>query len=248
MHSLNKRVVVIVGGCILALALSAPPTTWGGQWDKLTHFSLNQSFEVPGMTLAPNTKYVMRLHDIASERNVVQVLTDDEQKLLTQFMAIPDYKLDPVDKTEFSFYETAPGFPKAIRTWFYPGSANGLEFIYPKEQLAVIASHRVAPATVQTASVITSEELPELKTEEPEVQLSKPSEPEVVPEQPAIAESQPVEEQPTQIAQNENQAPVSESRNNEELPRTAGELPSIGLIGILCLGFGLGLRVLSARS
>jgi hypothetical protein len=62
-----------------------------------------------------------------------------------------------------------------------------------------------------------------LKSEEPEVQREKPAEPET----PAVTE---------------------ESNNNEELPRTAGELPLIALIGALCLGAGLGLKVLSAKS
>jgi len=46
-------------------------------------------------------------------------------------------------------------------------------------------------------------------------------------------------------------APVpapTEEQPKRELLRTAGELPLIALIGALCLGAGLGLRVLSARS
>jgi hypothetical protein len=34
----------------------------------------------------------------------------------------------------------------------------------------------------------------------------------------------------------------------KELPRTAGELPLIGLIGVLCFGGGVGIRVLSSKS
>lgn len=63
-----------------------------------------------------------------------------------------------------------------------------------------------------------------LKSEESEVQLEKPA---AEPETPAVTEA---------------------SNNKEELPRTAGELPLIALIGALCLGAGLGLKVLSAKS
>jgi hypothetical protein len=34
----------------------------------------------------------------------------------------------------------------------------------------------------------------------------------------------------------------------EELPRTAGELPLLGLLGLVCLGAGLAARTASARS
>jgi hypothetical protein len=74
-------------------------------------------------------------------------------------------------------------------------------------------------------------------------------------------EQENVEQQPAdQIAQNEvktpepevqqQQAPAEAVAQNEtpnELPRTAGELPLIALIGIACLGAGLGMRVLSRQ-
>jgi hypothetical protein len=46
----------------------------------------------------------------------------------------------------------------------------------------------------------------------------------------------------------EQQSRTDTTRQPEQLPETAGELPLLGLIGILCLGVGLGLKVLSARS
>ncbi len=58
------------------------------------------------MTLQPNTRYVIRLMDSPSNRNVVQVLNEDETKLLTMFMAISDERLEPADKTVFTFIET----------------------------------------------------------------------------------------------------------------------------------------------
>jgi hypothetical protein len=215
----------------------------------------------------------MKLHDLYMNRNVVQVFTDDEKQMLAQFLAINDERLEPVDKTTFTFIETQPGYPKPIRSWFYPGRNIGLEFVYPKEQALEIARHAREPilttetavnlhdlgsvtitaqepitgdfgttATAQntvtgpseetvqqpaqeeeTPAIAQNEGEQELKSE-PEVERAKPSEPE---------ETYSEEQAPTQTA---------------ELPKTAGELPLVGLIGMLCLGVGLGLKVLSARS
>jgi hypothetical protein len=40
----------------------------------------------------------------------------------------------------------------------------------------------------------------------------------------------------------------SQKEEPRELPRTAGELPLIALIGVFCLGAGLGMKVLSSKS
>ena len=134
MRPLFKGPAICLGFLMLALVFVAPPATHADEWNLMTRFTVNHPFEIPGMTLQPNTPYVIRLHDSPSTRNVVQVLNDDETKMLTMFMAVSDERLEPADKTVFSFIETEPGYPLPIKEWFYPGRLNGLEFIYPKEQ------------------------------------------------------------------------------------------------------------------
>ena len=51
---------------------------------------------------------------------------------MTTILAIPNYRLQPTGKTVFTFWETPPGQPKALRAWFYPGDNFGQEFAYPK--------------------------------------------------------------------------------------------------------------------
>jgi hypothetical protein len=287
MHFASKSVAVFISGLILALIVLAPPAAQASETDRLTHFMVNQKFEVPGKVLEPNTRYVIKLHDLYQNRNVVQILTDDEQTMLTQFLAINDERAEPEDKTVFTFIETQPGYPKPIRSWFYPGRTIGLEFVYPKEQAMEIARHAKEPilttetavnlhdlsgvevvamepitgdfGTTATASNVPAETGPAeeqlditpereqsgdiAQNEEQEfkgdleTERSKPSEPEIA--EPSLSE-EPVSEEPV------SEAPVSEAP--AELPATAGELPLVGLIGMLCLGVGLGLRVLSAKS
>ena len=277
MHIATKSVAVLVTGLMVALFLLAPPAGQASETDRLTHFMVNQSFEVPGKVLQPNTRYVMKLHDLFQNRNVVQVFTDDEKQMLTQFIAINSERLEPVNKTTFTFIETQPGYPKPIREWFYPGRNIGLEFVYPKEQALEIAKHALQPVlTTETAInlhdlgsvMITAQEPiqgdfgttataqntgPSVVQEEQKVEEQKQAE--VIPpaeEQTQIAQEQPVTPAPEpevqQPAAPEN-APVQTAENQpQELPKTAGELPLVGLLGMICIGLGIGLKKVSARS
>jgi len=56
MHSYPKRVAVLFGGLLIALAFVAAPATHADEWDRMTRFSINQPFQVPNATLEPNTK------------------------------------------------------------------------------------------------------------------------------------------------------------------------------------------------
>jgi len=246
MHIASKRAAIFVTGLVLVLYLVAPPAAQTSETDRLTHFMVNQSFEVPGKVLQPNTRYVMKLHDLYKNRNVVQVFTDDEKQMLAQFLAINSERRDPVNETTFTFFETQPGYPKPIREWFYPGRNIGLEFIYPKEQALEIAKHMQpvpAPETAvtQEAAVIPPAEEPTQIAQNEIPQEIPKTEPEVEPVKPAETQPSLSEESPTTTEQTVANQP-------EELPRTAGELPLVGLLGMLCLGLGLGLKRVSVKS
>jgi hypothetical protein len=255
MRVLHKGAAVIIGCLILTLAFIAPPVMRGDEWNLATKFSIDHPFQVPGMVLQPNTRYVIRLHDSPSNRTVVQIYDEDQQHMLTMFMGISDERLEPVDHTVFTFVETQPGYPVPVKEWFYPGRLHGLEFIYPKDQALEIARHGRESVLTESAANIT-------KSESTAVFEEKPVEPEPLPE--AKAEPQPevqLEPEPAapeQIAQNEppvqpqvqeeQPAPAPSVTEEKELPATAGELPLIALAGLMCLGAGVGLRVISSKS
>jgi hypothetical protein len=46
----------------------------------------------------------------------------------------------------------------------------------------------------------------------------------------------------------QRQKPTEQNTQTRELPQTAGELPLIALIGLLCLGAGLGLKAIRSNS
>ena len=279
MYSMTKNAAIFIGCFVLALVLFTPAILHGDEWNRKTRFMVNQTTEVPGAVLEPNTRYVIKVLDSPSERHVVQVYNDDESKMLTMFMCAADERTVPTDKTVFTFIETQPGYPMPIKEWFYPGHLDGLEFIYPKKQARQIAAHAFEP--VLSADAGDLHDLATLTVEagrmkNGEVSLSasavnfpkidnapvveeKPAPPSV-PENSSVS-SEPEVQEPAPIAQNngesnvngnaDTETPAPQVQNEEppkELPRTAGELPLIGLAGLLCLGGGLGVRVLSSKS
>lgn len=289
MRALHKGAAVIIGCLVLALVFIAPPLMRGDEWNLATKFTIDHPFQVPGMVLQPNTVYVIRLLDSPSNRTVVQIYDEDQQKMLTMFMGIADERLEPADHTVFTFIESQPGFPLPVKEWFYPGRLNGLEFVYPKDQALEIAHHALEPV-LSTASVdlhelnsisveaiepiretqVTESAANITKTENTAVFEEKPVEPapepeaqpaplpEAQPEAPAEAQPAPLPEvqpepqpepQPAPQVHQEEPAPApSVTEDKGELPATAGELPLIALIGVMCLGAGVGLRVISSKS
>jgi hypothetical protein len=256
MHPVNKKAAIISGCFLVALIFFAPPAIHGDEWNLATRFTVNTPFEVPNLVLQPNTPYVIRLHDSPAERNVVQIFNDDQSKMLTMFMAVSDERTQPTDKTLFTFIETSPGFPLPMKEWFYPGRLRGLEFVYPKQQAKEIAQHAREP--ILTEASVAKSENPPVAEEQPSVAENVAPEPVQRPADEGLS---------TQIAQNGNEpnlkseseevqrekpaeTPVvtEEANPARELPKTAGELPLIALIGTLCLGAGLGIRAISSRS
>lgn len=257
---LNKSAAVLVGCFVLALVALAPPVTQGDEWNLATKFTVNHPFQVPGLTLQANTPYVIRLFDSPSERKVVQIYNEDQTKMLTMFMAISAERLEPTDKTVFTFIETEPGYPIPIKEWFYPGRLTGREFVYPKDQAMQIARHAREPILTADGAITKTETTQVFEEKPAVVEEITPAEPEVDQAEQAeqVAQVEPVEQQQVEPQDVENVPQVENTESREqvpavteedrELPATAGELPLIALIGMLCLGAGLGLKVLSAKS
>ena len=99
-------------------------------WDKKTVVTFSDSVEIPGQVLPAGT-YVFKLANSISDRHIVQIWTGDETQLLATLMTVPDYRLEPPDKTIFEFDERPGDSPMAIHAWFYPGDNMGQQFLYP---------------------------------------------------------------------------------------------------------------------
>lgn len=220
---MNRLVLAVASLGVLGIALA--PTALAGEWDKLTYLTVNEPIQVPNKVLPPG-KYAMKLLDSPGDRHVVQIYNADLTHLETTILAIPNYRLEPTGKTVFTFWETPPGQPKALRAWFYPGDNFGQEFAYPKSAATQIAavSHQPVPTTEATqAEQYKSAEVtqtPPPPQEQPQQEIAQNTPPPAPAEAPAPAP-----------------AP-------EQLPKTASPYPLIGLAGLLSLGLFAMVRAL----
>lgn len=222
-----RKASLLFGVALIAAAVT--PSVKADQWDKKTVITINEPVQVPSccnpdhvVVLQPGT-YVLALVDSLSDRHIVRVFQQDEKTVVTTILAIPNYRLQPTDKTTFQFWETPAGQPRAMRAWFYPGDNFGQEFAYPKMKSVEIArvAHAPVPAVVveteaelKTAPVVVVDEKGEEKPIEVVVAKSElPAEPRATT---PVAATTPVYEAP---------APA-------KLPDTASELPLIGLLGL----------------
>jgi hypothetical protein len=173
----------------------------------------------------------MKLVSSLADRHIVRISNEREDEVITTILAIPNYRLKPTDKSQFTFWETPAGNPRALRAWFYPGDNFGQEFAYPKGLSAKIAefTDTSVPYTAATKEI----ELPNAPvvlmdksgTERPlEAKVYTP-----VPEPPAAAAAPPT---PTLVAQAETAS----------LPATASPIPALGRLGFFATVTGLALR------
>jgi hypothetical protein len=212
---MTRLVVAMASVGLLGVALSS--SARADEWNKKTVMTVSEPFQVPNQVLPPGT-YVIKLLDSPSDRHIVQIFNKDENHLFTTILAIPNYRIQPTGKTVFTFWETPPGQPKALRAWFYPGDNFGQEFAYPKSAAVQIAA--VAHQPVPTTEATQPAELP--KAEVTQTQPEPQQEAQNVPPQ-----------APQEVAPAPEPAPAPAP---QELPKTASPYPLIGLAGIFSLG------------
>jgi len=216
---MNRLVVAMASVGLLGVALA--PSGRADEWNKKTVMTVSEPIQVPNQVLPAGT-YVIKLLNSQSDRHIVQIFNADENHLFTTILAIPNYRIQPTGKTVFSFWETPPGQPKALRAWFYPGDNFGQEFAYPKSAAVQIAavSHQTVPTTEATQAA----ELPKA-----EVTQTQPEPREVAQNTPPPA--------PAPVAQEAAPAPEpAPAPVPQELPKTASPYPLIGLAGVFSLG------------
>ena len=241
-------------------SLVAVPSAMADQWNKKTYITINESVQVPGKVLQPG-RYVMKLMESPSNRHIVQIFNDREDQLQTTVLAIPNYRLQPTGKTEFQWWETPAGQPKALRAWFYPGDNFGQEFAYPKTEavaIAAVANQNVPTtyaeneANLATARVGTVDRAgTEMELDRKTYSRADGAQTNEVAQAPAtpVAETpatpRQATEQPVQMAQNRatpQDMPMNEGTRGRALPSTASPIPMASLAGLLALGASVAVR------
>jgi hypothetical protein len=242
MNRLRASALAVVLGAFGALLI---PNMLADEWNKKTILTVGEAIQVPGATLQPG-KYVIKLMDSQTNRHIVQIFNGDESHIITTILAIPNYRLQLTGKTQFSFWETPPGQPKALRAWFYPGDNFGQEFAYPKMQAVTIAAYTktsVPTTAAENESQFASAAVTETTQQGEEQPLAQEYTAPAAQSAPATEMAQNTTPDTTPAAA---PAPVSDEANRS-LPKTASSYPLIALAGLLSLGLFATLRVIRAR-
>jgi len=232
MNQMKTRVMLFFG---LGLLGGIVQRAAADDFDQKTVFTFSGPVEIPGQVLSAGT-YVFKLADSSSDRNIVQVFNKDETNLYGTFLAIPDYRIKPAGKTIITFEERPAGSPEAVKAWFYPGENYGRDFVYPKPKATALAKANNTPVPSMPAEFAANTIKPAATVKAPHI---------VAMSQAPLKAQKPTEEE-VEIA--EVFAVSAEAPLPPTLPTTASPLPLIGLVGLLSIGAGVGLRFAAAKA
>jgi len=241
---MNRLNLVAAVSCLGIASLCVTPAV-ADTWNKKTIITIGEAVQVPGAILQPG-KYVMKLLESQSNRHIVQIFNETEDKLQTTILAIPNYRLQPTGDTAFQWWETPAGQPKALRAWFYPGDNFGQEFAYPKStamQIAKSTSQNVPTVSGEDLSSATVSSVDKSGTETAIKEEPAPARTEIAQAAPpAEPAPQAITPEPTPAPAPVAAAPESTRARTEELPHTSSAFPLIGLAGFLALGASIAVR------
>jgi hypothetical protein len=232
------------GLCLTVLCVIVAPKAKADEWNQKTTVTFSEPFEVPGVGqhLLPAGTYVFKLMDSPSDRHIVQIFNQDETHVFTTILAIPNFRLKATDKTVMTFREAPAGQPQSLKAWFYPGREWGDHFVYERPRALELAKEN-SEAVLSTPVVLTGASVEVLKSAP--VEAVNPNGDTVdtatvveAPPAEAVAVTQAPAPVPAVAA-----APVDVAQTT--LPKTASDLPLVGLAGLLMLGGGFTLFGLS---
>jgi hypothetical protein len=257
---------IVIG--LIGLVTVALPKARADESNQKTVVTFSAPVEIPGQVLPAGT-YVFKIVDSESDRNIVEVYNKDENHLYGTFLSVPDYRLRPRGKPIVTFEERASGAPEAVKAWIYPGENYGHEFVYPKVRAAQLAKANNQPVasmpdelaanttpanttpatTANTTNNASNNNANAMAMKQAPLKAQKPNQEEV-----DIIEVFPLESrQRASSAGDQSYAPANEQAYNSQpampdtLPKTASDLPLIGLMGLLSLaGAGI-LRYAAAK-
>jgi len=200
------------------------PIARAEQWDKETVVTFSNPVKVPGKVLPAGT-YIFKIANSQSDRQIVQIFTKDQRRVFATIQAVPDYRLQPTDKSLISFEERPSGEPEALNSWFYPGENYGVHFVYPKSTMEPTGNpHTEVVANAKMPAMVppVSESMAPMVS-----QLTSP------PVLPVLAKHEP---KPEVLA--ENTVPQPMQARLTVLPKTAGNYLILPLLGLILLGSG----------
>jgi hypothetical protein len=232
--------------------------------DQRTYLTFSGPVQMPGVTL-PAGKYVFKLAPTALH-NVMQVFDGEEKDIIGMWFFIPRNRTTEElsaanGKPVVTFMEMPEGVTPAVKYYFYPTELTGKEFIYPKDQALKLAAATHQPVLATDSDVTKGGEAHVFTVEPSGAEASYDANANANQQAAASAPAQPAapvaDNRPTDLSADRDrtaigtsgaadQNPAPRQQASSELPKTASPLPLIGLLGLMALAGGFGLRL--ARS
>ena len=232
-------------GVLMAVLCVIPAQAQTFNLNLKTFMTVDKPVQVPGAVLQPNVKYIFRrLAPEAGLNHTIVVQRADDHHVVATFSSISDQHLDAPGRTVFTFYETAAGYAPAIREWTYPDRTTGFQFLYPKHQMTEISAHLINRNEVETQTA-QAQPAPETAPA-PAVTAEDQSNQSEAREKPSDVTSDNSTTTDQNDQQNANAEPDVQSEQAAaqptELPKTAGELPLLLLVGLAAIGLRKSIR------
>jgi len=207
------------------LGVVSAPVAYAQSNKENSTFTVTEPLDVGGFTLQPGT-YLIKVVMLASDRNSIQVTNVEQTKVFANVLSTPHpIRADEVvPSSRYIYYATAPGQPKALRTWFARDTEKGQDIIYPKRRAMELAAVAKEPVIAIPDEVKEAEykSVP-IAVVTPDLQVKPYAEP-----APPVV--------------------VAEARPLKQLPATASHIPLFAALGLLSLGGAFGLRILTNRA
>jgi hypothetical protein len=249
---------VLAATCAVLLVTAAGAVAQTTQ-DRVTNVTFSGPVAIPGQTLPAGT-YQFKLFDSPADRHIVQVF-DQNQKLIATLLAVPAERVEQRGEPVVTFKETRADQPPAVHYWFYAGERSGNELVYPKSQALTIAQASGEPVMATETessdiealkkadvSKVTGTAQPDTTTTAPPTTTTTTAPTTTAPQPRPTTEptttAPPVSAPTAEPAPPAAPAPVATSGHAKALPKTASNLPVIGLIGLLALASAFGVRAM----
>ena len=136
----------IVASAIAAACCFGATTASADEWNRRTILTINEPVVVPGATLAPGT-YTFILANPETSRDVVYILREDGTPVASAPVARRQRTSDKRNLAMWVAFNESGAAP-VMKGWFYPGTKDGFEFIYPAAQQRTLARAELAEIDV----------------------------------------------------------------------------------------------------
>jgi len=126
---------------VFVLALIMLPIARADQSNEATKVTFSQPVQIPARVLPAGTYWFMRPND-NTQHDQVRIYNSDRTIFYATVITVAAQRLQPSDKTTFTFAVRESTQPQAIIDWFYPGSTTGHEFVYPAKMWKELAKNK----------------------------------------------------------------------------------------------------------